>query len=46
MAVEVTDSDDEFLGGSLMLLGRSKGGQGRAPGGIYGWPWRGEGVRV
>jgi hypothetical protein len=34
------DSDDEFLGGSSMLPRNSKGGRGRAPGGIYGRPWR------
>jgi hypothetical protein len=34
--VEATDSDNEFLVGSSMLLRRSKGGRGRAPGVFMG----------
>jgi hypothetical protein len=45
MAAEATDFDDEFLSGSSMLPRNSKGGRGRAPGGIYGWPWHALGVR-
>jgi hypothetical protein len=33
-------SDDELRRLEMILRESRKGGRGRAPGGIYGWPWR------